>query len=63
MDSKALTALTGPAALTQLAALSQEAAELGQRVQALADKVAATIDTLAPAVGVTVEDVFRPLQD
>lgn len=46
-------------ALTGLVEMTQEMAEHG--MHGLADRVAALIDTLAPAVGTTVDDVFAPL--
>jgi hypothetical protein len=61
MATDSLATAKALAALTELHGLSREAAVLGRQVQALADKIANTIVTLAPAVGVTEEDVYEPL--
>lgn len=52
-------ALKAREALTGLVEMTQEIAEHG--MYELADRVTALIDTLAPAAGTTVEDVFAPL--
>jgi RNA processing factor Prp31 len=50
-------------ALASIVTACQEAAELGRRLEALADRITATIDVLAPATGTTVGEVFAAFQD
>lgn len=61
MDDKALRNLKAITDLTATAVMCSELAAIAARLHTLANDITATIDTLAPAVGTTVDDVFTPL--
>jgi hypothetical protein len=63
MTERAFQALIAASALCAVVALSIEVAAIANRLQELADRIAAVIDPLTPAVGTTAEDVFAPFWD